>query len=37
MKYYSQQKKVSAMVKNLTFQIGGEGFKSSHIQPRKPS
>ncbi len=33
--YYFTTKKVSAIVKILTFQGGGEGFKSSHLQPKK--
>jgi len=28
------QKNYGAMVKNLNLQSGGEGFKSSHQQPR---
>jgi len=33
--YYFTTKKVSAIVKNLTSQSGGEGFKSSHLQLKK--
>jgi hypothetical protein len=33
--YYFTTKKVSVIVENLTFQSGDEGFKSSHLQPKK--